>query len=174
MKDAIYFAKVKPNAKIPSKRDEDSGYDMYACFDDDTDYITIPPFESRLIPTGIASAFDKKYGLRLEERGSTGSRNIKRNAGTVDSGYRGEIFVCLYNANSYPITIGKKEYLNTKYSTEVIEGYIKKGYIYPYEKAIAQAVLREIPDVDVTEITYEELKNITSERGIGKIGSSNK
>jgi len=35
----IYFAKVKQNAIIPSKREEDGCYDVYACFDED--YITI-------------------------------------------------------------------------------------------------------------------------------------
>src|SRR5690606_33646017 len=29
----VYFAKVKPHAIIPSKRDEDAGYDIYACVD---------------------------------------------------------------------------------------------------------------------------------------------
>ena len=28
----IKFAKVRPDAKIPSKRDEDMGFDIYACF----------------------------------------------------------------------------------------------------------------------------------------------
>ena len=39
METTIKFAKVKPNAKIPTKREEDAGYDIYACFDED--YITI-------------------------------------------------------------------------------------------------------------------------------------
>ena len=30
----IKFAKVKPNAKIPTKRLEDAGLDIYACFDE--------------------------------------------------------------------------------------------------------------------------------------------
>ena len=50
--DELYFAKVKPNAIIPSKRDEDAAYDIYACFDDD--YLVIPPHKTVLIPTGIA------------------------------------------------------------------------------------------------------------------------
>ena len=38
----IYFAKVKPEAKIPSKRDEDAGYDIYACFEED--FVKFEPF----------------------------------------------------------------------------------------------------------------------------------
>ncbi len=172
MIDTIYFAKVKPNAKIPSKRDEDAAFDLYACFDED--YIEIKPHESKLIPTGIASAFDKKYGLVFRERGSTGVKNLKINAGVVDSGYRNEIFVCLYNANINNLLIAKREYLLSKYSEETIERHTKCGYIYPYEKAIAQALLIPVPETDVVEITYDELKNITSERGMGSLGSSNK
>ena len=37
----LYFAKVNPNAIIPSKRLEDAGYDLYACFDED--YMVIQP-----------------------------------------------------------------------------------------------------------------------------------
>ena len=35
----VKFAKVHPNAIIPSKREEDMGFDIYACFDED--YIMI-------------------------------------------------------------------------------------------------------------------------------------
>ena len=56
--DELYFAKVKPDAIIPSKRDEDAAMDIYACFDED--YLVIPPHTTILIPTGIASAFSSK------------------------------------------------------------------------------------------------------------------
>ncbi len=172
MNDIIYFSKLKDNAKIPSKRDEDAAFDIYACFDED--YIEIKPHESKLIPTGIASAFDKKYGMIFRERGSTGVKNLKINAGVVDSGYRNEIFVCLYNANINNIRIAKKKFCEDNYTPEEIEKYIKLGYIYPYEKAIAQALLIPVPETKVVEISYDELKNITSERGMGSLGSSNK
>ena len=32
-KNTILFSKVNPNAIIPTKRDEDAGYDVYSCFD---------------------------------------------------------------------------------------------------------------------------------------------
>ena len=35
----VKFAKIKPNAIIPTKRLEDAGYDIYPCFDED--YIII-------------------------------------------------------------------------------------------------------------------------------------
>ena len=93
MTNDLVFAKVKPNAIIPTKEDENAGYDIYACFDED--YMVIPPHSTKLIPTGIASALSDKYYLQVHERGSTGSKGIKYGAGVIDSSYRGENFICL-------------------------------------------------------------------------------
>ena len=46
--------------------------------------------------------------------------------------------------------------------------------LYPYEKAICQALVVPVPVVDIEEITYDELKGIASERGTGALGSSGK
>ena len=101
----VKFAKVKPNAIIPSKRDEDMGFDIYACFDED--YIAINPHETKLIPTGIASSCDADYGFILKERGSTGSKGIAIRCGVLDSGYRGEWFVGLTNTTNHTLFITK-------------------------------------------------------------------
>ena len=161
----IKFAKVRPDAKIPTKRVEDAGWDIYANFVED--WIEIPPHTNKLIPTGIASAFDSDWAVILRERGSTGVKNLKISAGVLDSGFRNEWFVCLYNGNDRPVCIAK--YLNGEQSPEN-----KKAIIYPYDKAIAQALLIPVPVVEVEEISYEELQQIPSERGMGQLGSSNK
>ena len=163
----IKFAKVKPNAIIPTKRVEDAGFDLYACLDEQIDWICIPPHASQLIPTGIASAFDADWAVIFRERGSTGVKNMKINAGVVDSGYRGEFFVSLYNGNDVPVYITK--YMEGEQAPEP-----KDAILYPASKAIAQALVIPVPSVNVEEISYEELQNIPSERGIGALGSSNK
>lgn len=189
----LCFAKVHPNAIIPTKEDENAGYDIYACFDED--YIVIPPHSTKLIPTGIASALSEKYYLQVHERGSTGSKGMKYGAGVVDSSYRGQIFVCINNVNDTELVISKltKEELFDKYGTydELYDfNFIKYGdgefdmiyeddplydpIIYPYSKAIAQLVVHEVPKMDVKEISYEELKTIPSKRGTGALGSSGK
>ena len=43
---------------LPTKRDEDGCYDLYAYFEEPA--FTIPSGTIKLIPTGIKSAFDKK------------------------------------------------------------------------------------------------------------------
>ena len=159
----LLFAKTRPNAIIPSKRDEDGCYDIYACFDDDE--IVIEPFTNKLIDSGIATAFDKKWRLSIRERGSNSKSGLITMSGQVDSGYRGSIFVSLYNANKVPVVISK----NVK-DLEKTENYIK----VPYSKAIAQFAMEEVPALETKEIDYEVLKTITSERGTGALGSSGK
>ena len=164
--DELYFAKVKPNAIIPSKRDEDAAYDIYACFDDD--YLVIPPHQTILIPTGIATVFSSKWVALLRERGSNGSKGLAQRAGVIDSGYRGEWFVPLTNTNRVPIVIVKK-------GVELPLIYENShAILYPYEKGIAQLLMVEVPKLRTKEITYEELLQFNSERGTGALGSSGK
>ena len=164
MHTTIKFAKVNPNAIIPSKELENAGYDIYACFDED--YIIINPFETKMIPTGIASACDTDYCIVLKERGSTGTKGIAQRCGIIDSGFRNAWFVPITNINNKPLVIIKKESLNNSELTD--EDFI----IYPYEKAICQALVIPVPTTDVEEYTYEELLKIPSKRGIGMLGSS--
>ena len=188
--DNIYFAKVKEKAKIPSKREEDGCYDIYACFDED--YIEIPPHEVKLIPTGIASAFSSDYVMVLKERGSTGSKNMTTHCGVIDSGFRNEWFVAIANDTNNFMFITKltkeelinkrfkpqnfaKEVNNILFKTEsILDLKLDCSVFYPYEKAICQALLLPVPKVKVNELSYEDLKNIKSERGLGMLGSSNK
>lgn len=106
----IIFAKVKENAIIPSKENENAGFDIYACWDgvEKKDKI-IKPHTTKLIPTGIACALPINYYFQVEERGSTGSKGIKKSAGVVDSGYRGEIFVAISNVNDRYLIFGDKD-----------------------------------------------------------------
>ena len=159
----LLFAKTKENAIIPSKRDEDGCYDIYACFDEEE--VEIEPFTNKLIDSGIATAFDKRWRLAIRERGSNSKSGLITMSGQVDSGYRGSIFVSLYNANSVPVIISKNVDV-----LEKTDDYIK----VPYSKAIAQFAMEEVPVLKEKEIDYEILKTIASERGVGALGSSGK
>lgn len=158
----IYFAKVKEEAIIPNKRDEDGAFDIYACFEEE--YIMIMPHETRMIPTGLASAFSAQYVAILKERGSTGTKGMGQRAGVVDSGYRGEWFVPVTNHNAQPLVIMKKE----------CQEQFQEAIIYPYEKAISQCIMVEVPRLKAEEISYEDLLKFESERGVGSLGSSGK
>ena len=158
----INFAKVKPSAIIPSNRLEDGAFDVYACFEED--FITFEPHETKLVPTGLASAFSTDYVAILKERGSTGTKGIGQRCGVVDSGYRGEWFVPMTNHNNKRLVIAK----------ESVAQNFEDSIVYPYEKAIAQCMMVEVPKMAIEEISYEDLLKIESERGTGALGSSGK
>lgn len=46
--------------------------------------------------------------------------------------------------------------------------------IYSYNKAICQALILPVPEMEVERITKEELESASSKRGAGKLGSSGK
>jgi dUTP pyrophosphatase len=168
MTNQLLFAKVRENAIIPTKREEDAGYDIYPCPREEDGIglvkgFIIPAHSTKLIPTGIASAFSSDYYIQIEERGSTGAKGIKKSAGVIDSGYRDEWFIAISNVNDKDLIIADEE----------IKDYGDAIY-YPLNKAIAQAVVLPVPKMEVSEIGYDELKNIKSERGMGKLGDSGK
>lgn len=194
-RNELLFARVRPEAILPTKRSEDAGYDVYACFDED--FIIIPPNTTKLIPTGIASALHPSKYIQIEERGSTGSKGMKKSAGIIDSGYRGEWFIAITNCNSEDIIISNisqndlegRAQRDQYGDTYIIDSDGEKQYIYyqdmedgdqclytyyPASKAIAQAIVHEVYRMNVSEISYEELLKVTSERGAGSLGSSNK
>ncbi|NCC00442.1 MAG: dUTP pyrophosphatase [Clostridia bacterium] len=186
----LYWAEVKDGAKVPTKREEDAGYDIYACFEEDA--MVIPVNAIKMIPTGIASAFPSGYVMLLEERGSTGTKGLSRRAGVIDSGFRDEWQVVINNTSNSHIIISKLslEELIEKYKHNEddrawflsINGdniiMFKNGEssvtIYPYEKAIAQALFLPLAQADSKTVPYDELKAMTSERGMGMLGSSEK
>lgn len=168
--EKILFAKIKPTAIIPSKREEDGCYDLYACFDENE--TVIEPHTVKLIPTGLISAFSSKYRIAYRERGSNTKSNLEVMAGQIDSGYRGEYFVPLQNNNPFTVIISK----DYKEVTKVIinEPFHKTTLYVPYSKAVCQFAIEEVPQVKVVEVTIDDVQAIPSERGMGMLGSSGK
>lgn len=160
--DSIKFARVDDSVKLPTKRDEDGCYDIYAHITED---FMIPSHTNELVPTGLYSVFDKKYRIAISERGSNTKANMIVMAGQIDSGYRGEWFVSIYNGNDKNIVL-------SNYGDEVV--YSEDEIHIPTSKAIAQFAVEYVPVVNISEISVDELQKIDSERGTGALGSSNK
>ena len=159
----IQFARLRPEAVIPSKREEDSDYDLYACFEEEE--FVIPPFSTRLIPTGLVSAFDARLGVKFEERGSNTKWCGIVQAGVIDSGYRGEWVCAIYNGNPVPVHISK--------AVEEVQR-TEDRVLVPYSKAICQFHVREIPETAIEETAVADILAQSSRRGAGKLGSSGK
>jgi dUTP pyrophosphatase len=159
----LYFARCKEGAILPTKRKEDSGYDIYSCFEEES--LLLNPGDIRLIPTGICSAFSIEFVLFIKERSSTGAAGLSTRAGVIDSGYRGEINIALNNVSNIPILIDKS-----------VSKIVKETGLlrYPYSKAIAQGVFCLIPSLEAKEISHAELLAISSMRGESFLGASGK
>lgn len=170
-KNTIYFAKTDKNAVIPSKREEDGAYDIYSLIQprETSEGLVYEQYLEKgkvnTIKTGIASAVSKDFYLSLNsERSSIAKHGINVLAGTIDSGYRGEIMLMVV-----PLV---KDVLISSMVEDVEEH--ENLTIIPYKKAVAQATLLPVPDVTVEELKYEDLLEIESERGTGGWGSSGK
>lgn len=160
----LYFCKLSKDARIPSKRDEDVGYDFYPCFEES--YIFIQPGETVAIPTGIAMALHPSKYLKLEEKSSIAKRGIKVSGGIIDSGYRGDVTVLLYNTTKKTCVIER---------VPSILGPTRDDRIFlPYDKAICQGIVYDSHKMKVKEVLYEDLMSIGSERGTGGFGSTGK
>lgn len=172
---SLCFFKFDERAKIPSKRLEDGGYDIYALFNEDI--VIVKPHETIMLPTGLGSVFSDRFVIVLHERGSTGTKGIAQRSGVIDSGYRGEWQVPITNTTDdvlcFVKTTGTDDELNNRVNE--LEDLFGIDYrVYPQEKAICQALLLEVPKVIIKEITQKEAVKYVSERLDGKLGSSKK
>lgn len=159
----VLFATEHKDIKVPSKLNEDMGYDVYPYFNDESIFIDVG--ETVPVPTGLYYRLPDTHGFIAKERGSTGTIGMRVGAGILDSDYQGEIFIAINNTNKVPIAI-------TKTVDKVVK--LEHCILYPYSKAIAQLILVKVPKTKIKKISLKELKAMPSKRKDGKLGSSGK
>lgn len=164
----IYWDKLNENAKVPTKRDEDAGFDIYS---DSTEDIILKPNETKFFSTGLRSAFPSNFWIEIKERGSTGAVGLSVRSGVIDSGYRGEWKIMLTNVNKYPVVFSHSVDKVTYIKGKVFKNKVKK-VIYPLSKAIAQAVVIPLPHIECRP--WDETQVAASERGQTGWGASGK
>lgn len=102
--------KLNDNAIIPTYGSEFSaGADLYSCEGED---IIIASGETRLVHTGIALEIPQGYvGLIYARSGLATKRGLApaNKVGVIDSDYRGEIMVALYNQSNTEQTVANGE-----------------------------------------------------------------
>ena len=140
--DIVKVQLLSDKAQIPTRANEnDAGFDLYSTLD-----TVISPKQRKTVRTGIAIQMpDHLAGLIWPRSGLSVKHGIDVLAGVVDSGYRGEIMVCLYNTSDEIVSINTGD-------------------------RIAQIIFQEVPRV--TMEVHDTLGS--SQRGENGFGSSGK
>ncbi len=141
----VLFKRLNQKAKLPSyKTSGSSGMDLMACVDEP---IKIKPNESKLIPTGIAIAIPEDTEFQIRPRSGLAAKSsisVLNTPGTIDSDYRGELKIILFNHGKDQFTVN-------------------------HEDRVAQMVLMPILKVEIEE-TNELPETIRGSGGFGSTG----
>lgn len=144
--EVIKFAKMHPDAKIPTKGSEGAaGYDLYA-YIESFDALEIEPHKTVKIGTGISIQPPKGYFGAIFPRSGLATKHGLRLAncvGVCDEDYTGEYIVAVHNDTDESKIVGSGE-------------------------RIAQLVF--LPYLNVKFLEVEELDE--TERGSGGFGST--
>lgn len=104
----IKIKKLQSSAKIPILATEgSSGYDIYASNEQE---LIIKSNDKMLVPTGIAFEIPKNFEIQVRSRSGLALKKgvIVFNApGTIDSDYRGELKIILFNVNKDDFIVTK-------------------------------------------------------------------
>jgi len=135
--------KISDKATIPTKSygPSEGGYDLYAA-----NTAVIKPGSVTKIKTGIALEIPLGYSGFIWPRSSMGSNGTDVYGGLVDSSYRGEIVVCIYN------------------------GRLSVPYIVECGERCAQITIQQTPHFELIEVDELDKTN----RGDAGLGSSGK
>ena len=118
----VLIKRLDPKVKLPAyKTDGASGMDLMAFIDNS---ISLKPKTSTLVPTGLSVAFSKNYEIQIRPRSGLAAKNnisVLNTPGTIDSDYRGEIKVILYNHGKEDFLIKNKDRIAQMVLTPVIK-----------------------------------------------------
>ena len=118
----VLIKKLDPSVKLPEyKTSGASGMDLIAFLKDP---INIKPKKSSLIPTGLSVAFSENYEIQIRPRsGLAAKKNISvlNTPGTIDSDYRGEIKVIIYNHGDSDFVVNNGDRIAQMILTPVIK-----------------------------------------------------
>ena len=118
----VLIKKLDPAVELPAyKTDGASGMDLMAFVKEP---INLKPNSSCLVPTGIAVAFSNDFEIQIRPRSGLAAKNsisVLNTPGTIDSDYRGEIKVILFNHGKTDFLINNKDRIAQMILTPVIK-----------------------------------------------------
>ena len=118
----VLIKKLDPDVLLPSYKTKGaSGMDLMAFIKQS---IVLLPNSSCLVPTGLSVAFSNDYEIQIRPRsGLAAKKNISvlNTPGTIDSDYRGEIKIILFNHGNKEFIINNKDRVAQMILTPVIK-----------------------------------------------------
>ena len=118
----VLIKKLKSSVKLPSyKTYGASGMDLMAFIEKP---INLKPGKSCLVPTGLTVAFPEKYEIQIRPRSGLAAKNsisVLNTPGTIDSDYRGEIKIILFNHGKENFKINKNDRVAQMVLTPIIK-----------------------------------------------------
>ena len=128
----VLIKKLDPSVELPAyKTDGASGMDLMALIKEP---INLKPNSSCLVPTGLAVAFPNNFEIQIRPRsGLAAKKNISvlNTPGTIDSDYRGEIKVILFNHGKNNFLINNKDRIAQMILTPVIKMELQEAEELP-------------------------------------------
>ena len=142
----VLVKRLNSKVKLPEyKTSGSSGMDLMACLDSP---IKIAPNSVKLIPTGLSIAIPEDLEIQIRPRSGLAAKSnigVLNNPGTIDSDYRGELKIILFNHG-------------------------KKDFIVNNNDRVAQMILMPVLKMELEEV--DQLPK--SIRGSGGLGSTGK
>jgi len=118
----VLIKKLDPTVELPAYKTEGaSGMDLMALVKEP---INLKPNSSCLVPTGLAVAFSSDFEIQIRPRSGLAAKNsisVLNTPGTIDSDYRGEIKVILFNHGKNDFLINNKDRIAQMILTPVIK-----------------------------------------------------
>ena len=128
----VLIKRLSSDVQLPSyKTSGASGMDLMAFIKSS---ITIKPKTSCLIPTGLSMAFSEDYEIQIRPRSGLAAKNnisVLNTPGTIDSDYRGEIKVIIYNHGNKDFVINNKDRIAQMILTPVVKMNLEEAKELP-------------------------------------------
>jgi len=106
----VLIKKLNPDVELPVyKTSGASGMDLMAFIEEP---IKIVPNSSYLVPTGLSMTFSEDYEVQIRPRSGLAAKKgitVLNTPGTIDSDYRGEIKIILFNHGKEDFIINNKD-----------------------------------------------------------------
>jgi dUTP pyrophosphatase len=118
----VLIKKLSPDVELPVyKTSGASGMDLMAFLKNP---IKIKPYSSYMVPTGLSIAFSENYEIQIRPRSGLAAKHnitVLNTPGTIDSDYRGEIKIILFNHGKEDFLIKNKDRIAQMILTPVIK-----------------------------------------------------